>query len=1625
MADNNSTVKFKADISQLKSAMQQASRQVKLANSEFKAATAGLDDWSSSAEGLNAKLKQLDSTLKAQKKQVELANEEYEKTVKLYGENSAEADRAKMSLNNYEAAVAKTEKQIDGYTKELEDCENGTGRFAEETEDLDSVVRDVSDGFTVMKGALADLVADGIRAAISAIKDFAKETLTAGMNFEQGMAQVAAVSGASEEELDALTEKAKEMGAVTKFSATESAEAFNYMAMAGWKTEDMLDGIEGIMNLAAASGSDLATTSDIVTDALTAMGYEAKDAGKLADVMAAASSNANTNVEMMGQTFQYAAPIIGALGMNMEDAAVAIGLMANAGIKGEKSGTALRSVLTRLSAPPKECAEAMDELGISLTDSQGNMKSLSTVMQNLREAFSNLGETEQTAYAKAIAGQEAMSGLLAIVNAAPEDYNKLTKAVKESEGAAQSMADTMNDTAQGQLTLLKSQIEGIQIQIYEKLAPALKEAIKMLSEMLNNINWDKVADKIAKFAQSAVKMFINIIEHGEDIVEVLKAIGKVLAVTFVVSKIASFVQTIVGMVTTFKTLKAATDAATTAQKLLNLAQAASPIGIITAGIAGLAAGLLMVAANSHDTIEATNSLTEEQKKEIEVINQMSEAYKELKSTRDESIQGITNEYQYYSELADELETLVGANGKVKEGYEDRANFIITTLNEALGTEITMTDGVIQGYEKIISTIDQVIEKKKAEAILMANQDMYTDAIQNQSKAFKEYAEASNIYNDAVRERNALEEEYNQIANTSVERYAELNGYGHDYEDAAYAQKKALEALKKEQDEANRAVYESKQALHTAEDTYVGYQSTIKNYEGLSSAIISGDSKKISEALNNQLNDFIDAETGTRRSLEQQVKNMETNYKQLAQAVKDGTPGVTEEMVASAQEMVEKANTELAKFEEKAGETGKLTKDEYIKQFGGGKREAEETGKKLGESSTSGVKSGSSGMKKQGTESANNYAKGVENGTSDANKAGSSVGKGAVAGAEVASSGMNDAGAKAGSQFSSGVSSQQSAANAAGASVATSAKSGMESINTSNSGVFFAQGFLNAIDNLKVDAFNKGFALAAQAIQGVKKGQKEGSPSKLTYQSGVYFVQGYINGIASQQKKLQSTVKSMITGVVNQLKNLNNYNFSDVAEAASSGFSETFSQKANYTVSRMQYENEAKIKSFEDEIENLEKKKDDQIESLERTRDNKLKDLERNLEYELEQQKKTLEAKTEMFNKLIQNNPDDKDYYEQWLADYTKAKNERIAEIEVEYKKSVEQTENYYAGQITSVEKKTDDLIATQEKYKEAYQSASSEMISEFSSAMSEYQKKAQDLIDTTINDITDRYNTRYNALLDKQNSLISKLKSAGNLFDISQAGVITVNDINEQTKQIKDYTNKLTQIKKKVSSELFDEIASYDMKEGSAFINQLLSMSAKDLDAYNKAYTEKLKASQTAGEKMYKTDFDQVAKDYKTDINTAFKGLDKQLQDIGTQCMKGFISGLTTNTDYMSKEIKTYVQAMVNTFKKELQIKSPSRVMMSIGDYTGQGFVEGLKDTIGSIKDAAQNMISSVATPLDGFKANIGSLGSRVSPYALPQNNSTVNNYNLVQNNTSPKSLTALETYRARQAQIAMVKAMT
>ena len=417
-----------------------------------------------------------------------------------------------------------------------------------------SVVTDLQNsytkGFEKVAGTLAK-VGTAIAGLGTAVGGYA---IKVGGDFEAGMSKVQAISGATGEDMEKLSELAKKMGKTTKFSAFEAAEGYQYMAMAGWKTEDMLAGLPGIMNLAAASGESLATTSDIVTDVLTAMGKSAGDAGKFANVLASASSNSNTNVSMMGETFKYVAPLAGALGFNIEDLSQAIGLMANSGIKASQAGTSLRSILTRLASPTDEVETAMAKYGITIADSDGKMRSLSEIMQNLRESLGGLSEQEQTAAASAIGGQEAMSGLLAIVNASQEDYDKLAGAIANSTDAAENMANTMQDNLQGKLVILKSALEGVGISIYEKFEEPLKNAVDKVTEAVSNFDVDAAIEKIQRVLEilkAIAPVVVGIVSALATLYayfKVLKVIAKVKGVIAAVEKAGGVVAALGGPV---------------------------------------------------------------------------------------------------------------------------------------------------------------------------------------------------------------------------------------------------------------------------------------------------------------------------------------------------------------------------------------------------------------------------------------------------------------------------------------------------------------------------------------------------------------------------------------------------------------------------------------------------------------------------------------------------------------------------------------------------------------------------------------------------------------------------------------------------------------------------------------------------------------------------------------------------------------------------------------------------------------------------------------------------------------------------------------------------------------------
>lgn len=550
--------------------------------------------------------------------------------------------------------------------------------------------------------------------SVAAAGAFGAFAIKSGMDFEAQMSKVQAISGANAEEMQLLTDKAKEMGAKTKFSATESAQALEYMAMAGWKTDQMVSGLPGIMNLAAASGEDLASVSDIVTDALTGFGLKASDSAHFADVLAKASSSSNTNVALMGETFKYAAPVAGALKYSIEDTAVAIGLMANAGIKGEQAGTALRGVLTNLAKPSDQVAGYMDALGVSLTDTQGNVKPLSALMVDLRQKFAGLTDAQKAEYAAGIAGKNALSGFLAIVNASDADFNNLTQAIANSDGTAQQMADTMNNNLSGQLTLLKSAAEGIGITFYDSIKGKATDAVKGLTDKLSQWQTDGTIDAIAAKVGDAFSIIMDkgsqavswVMQNKDGIISAIQGIGIAFGIFKGAQLFGNIIQGVHNLSLFGQTVRAVatSDIPRFAGGVVNVAKkfggfmktavgfvAANPIVLIIAG--AIAAGILIY--KNWDTIKSGAIALWEKAKEVfsGITGSVSSAVQSIKDKASELWAKAT---EVFTGIKDNI---VGAFDAAKE----KVSGFFSWLDDKI-SNIPVIGNIYEGGKGVISWI---------------------------------------------------------------------------------------------------------------------------------------------------------------------------------------------------------------------------------------------------------------------------------------------------------------------------------------------------------------------------------------------------------------------------------------------------------------------------------------------------------------------------------------------------------------------------------------------------------------------------------------------------------------------------------------------------------------------------------------------------------------------------------------------------------------------------------------------------------------------------------------------------------------------------------------------------------
>ena len=536
-------------------------------------------------------------------------------------------------------------------------------------------------------------------------------------SFEASMSKVQAISGATTEELDALYNKAIEMGAATKFSAQESADAFTYMAMAGWDAEEMIAGIAGIMDLAAADGLDLATTSDIVTDALTAFGLQASDSAHFADVLAQASSSANTNVYMLGESFKYIGPIAGSLGFSIEDVALALGIMANSGIKGSQAGTALRASLAAMSKPTDEAAHLMEELGIEISNSDGSMKSLMEIMEILREAFAGLTEAEQANVAATLFGREAMSGMLSIINSSEEDFYGLAEAINNADGRAQEMAGTMMDNVSGSLEQLMGALESLAIKVGSLLTPVIKKVTDFITSIVEKLNQmsDEEAEQILKIAAVAAAIGPLLIALGGIVTTLSSVIGGISFFITMTSAMSSAIAIVAGV----------------------LGGILMPLGALVAGLTSMGFALKSVFDEHEGFRTKVLEIWENLKKKVEVVKDVFNKFLEGAKNVFEYIKSIRSDE--FSSIGDSLLTLMDAFKNLYNTLEP----VIKSLGKLIGgTFIVALTAFISAAASLMTAIAPMINMLAA--FIQGLSDMinfYVSLFSGDLGAAEEYAQS--------------------------------------------------------------------------------------------------------------------------------------------------------------------------------------------------------------------------------------------------------------------------------------------------------------------------------------------------------------------------------------------------------------------------------------------------------------------------------------------------------------------------------------------------------------------------------------------------------------------------------------------------------------------------------------------------------------------------------------------------------------------------------------------------------------------------------------------------------------------------------------------------------------------
>ena len=1681
------TTKFKVDISDLKRGITEANNTIKKANAEFNAATAGMDDWANSADGVKAKLKQLDSVLNAQRKKLENYKEQFERlqqaekanakrvdelrtkyqqAAQQFGKNSKEAQQYKTALNavekeqianakaadkaeitmlNQVATVGKVEKQIRQYDSTLKQLDQSADQADKSLNDLSKSVQNTSDGFTTMKGtiatALGSLVADKISGFIGEVKSSLLDTEESLDKFQAATGTSAAAMGEFKEQILDLYKN-------------------NY----GESIDDVAESMARVKQVIGETDpSKLQEMTKYAIDLRDTFGSDFDESIRgINNLMYQFDLTAEEAFDMFAKGSQVGLDYTDELGDNVAEYS---GNFKQAGYSAEEYFQLLENGTSNGAYNLDKVNDAINEATNKLADGsvEKNLDIYSKGTQDLFKKWQKGGATQKD-----------------VIDSIVDDINTC-----ENEQKALTMAATLFGTMgeDSNLDFIKS---------LTSVGDTFSD-VKSTMEDVDQVRWDNTKSQMVSIGRSlmvdVVQPLLNtgvpalndfggwFKDHIPEIISLLAGLGSAMATSLVVSKVQA-------LITAYKEWRGAIESVGVAQELLNKAKHLNWYMIAVTAIIGVVTAL---AAYAIATNKATNK-TREQKK---AVDELVKAYKDEKKSREESLTSAQAESGAAEELTDKITALAkktnktAAEKKLLAGYVDQLNSIMPDLALKYDEE---NDKLSQNTENLYANI----EAMRANAEAKAAQELVADALEGRIKAEKKLADVQ-----AEREviQGKIADVENRLANMTDGEYSstvgesareELEGLNDQLEVNTETLENCTGAIKGYDDEINSYEKTAEKALDwsaqvksmqgfiteakksgvrvtdsLAKGILEGQYGVVKSVDevsklakfekaakkagvdgvaipkNLANGIKSGnvstkdavarlndiatfdkaakkagiDGTKVSENLRSGIADgsisVANAVNGIKTGVAQRLDSITQKFAETGQeippAVSNGilsgqyvVPTSVDNMkkLISFNDMVTNAGLEgtkipsslaqaistgtipvktafnqlsnLAKFDEavkNAGADGKDIVNKLRSSITSEEGSVSKAVAKLNKAMDKEANKQPPKMKKQYKKAASEGASGLSSQKSKFKGASKGLGTAAKTGADTTLKGLPKIGTRRTNELAATILKSKGKVNAnsrvIGKGSTDSVKSGSSGASSVGSGII--SGILSGIASKAKELFSSLRSLAKNALDAAKSALGIHSPSiAFRNQVGRQIVAGIVVGMRDSEGTLLSTMKSIMGSVLNSAKLVTNGQFSTAGAKAAEQFSTAIQSKLSTLSDKMSYTVETKLARYDTEITKSEN------------------ELARREKYE--EKLKSLKASNK-YKKASK-----------------KQRKKMLKDLKKQYKDVAGHSKKYYQ-----------DIVTDWKNRQEAHKTATDKALSEFNDVMSKFGSQAEQLVSDTINGITETYQSKWDNLVSLQDAMVQKLQGFGDLFTVSGAGVMTVNDIKSQTDQIKAYMERLQSIKGLVSDELFAQIATYDVDQGKAFIDQLLAMSQDELKAYNDAYTEKLNLSEKLTEELYKSDFDKLSSGYKDAITQAFAGLPAQLEIIAKQCMQGFASGLTEDTNYLSRAVQDVANEIIKQFKNELQINSPSKVFATLGGFSAEGYGEGF---IQQMKDLKSNLVASV--PMQSIARAGGVVNHN-------QNSQTVNQ-TFNQYNSSPKALSRLEIYRQTKNALAFSK---